>query len=252
MISWIKEQLKSAGFGRLQKFDFVADGVAVTGKNLAALKDPKFQAAYAVAERLNAEGWPEGVPDIRWRAHVCCWAAMQALKLEGDFVECGVHTGILSITVAEYLGFAKLPRTFWLFDTFQGIPTERLAADEKAHAKHLNEVLFFDCYEVAQRNFAPYPNARLVRGMLPDTIAATDLRRIAYLSIDLNNAQAEMATIEVLWSMLSPGAIVVLDDYAFKTYEPQHEAWNRFAAEHGLMVLTVPTGQGILIKPAVG
>jgi O-methyltransferase len=74
--------------------------------------------------------------------------------------------------------------------------------------------------------------------------------QIAYISIDLNNAVAEMATIELLWSKMSPGAIVILDDYAFTGYESQYRAWNNFAKSHNLMLLTVPTGQGILIKPA--
>lgn len=242
--------MKDRGIRRPFKIDYQADGMALTGKNLTALAEPRFVRAYAEAARLNAEGWPEGVPDISFRAHVCCWAATQALKIEGDFVECGVHTGLLSLTVAHYLEFARIDRTFWLFDTFAGIPTERLSEEESAHAKELNAALYFDCYEIAQRNFRPVPNARLVRGMLPDTVAETALAKIAYLSMDLNNAEAEMATIKLMWPMLSPGAVVVLDDYAFQTYERQHEAWDDFARSHGLMVLTLPTGQGLLAKPA--
>jgi len=60
-----------------------------------------------------------------------------------------------------------------------------------------------------------------------------------------------MATIELLWSKLSPGAIVILDDYAFTGFESQYRAWNDFAGSQNLMILTVPTGQGILIKPAI-
>jgi len=116
----------------------------------------------------------------------------------------------------------------------------------------LNGALYFDCYEVARKNFAPFPNARLVRGILPESLANTQIERIAYLSMDLNNAVAEIATVECLWPKLSPGAIVVLDDYAFSGYEAQYRAWNDFAQSKGQMVLTVPTGQGLLIKPGCG
>lgn len=251
MLSVLKRWLKSHGIQRSFPIDYRADGVAVTGKNLAALRDPRLTTAYAEAARLNAEGWPSGVPDISWRAHVCCWAATQALRIPGDFVECGVHTGLLSLTVAHFVDFAKLDRRFWLMDTFEGIPVERVEEKEREHVKQLNSDLYFDCYALTQRNFAPYPNARLVRGILPDSLAETEIEAVAYLSIDLNNANAEMATIERLWPKLSPGAIVVLDDYAFTGYEVQHERWDEFARKQGLMVLTVPTGQGILMKPAV-
>jgi O-methyltransferase len=228
-----------------QVFDYQADGVAVKGKNISSLSETAFDRAFKEATRLNVEGWGGTVP-----AHVCCWAAKNALLLKGDFVECGVHTGLLSLTVAHYLDFAKLDRKFWLLDTFKGIPLERVSDEEKSHAKQLNEDVFFDCYDLARRNFEPFPNARLVRGILPDSLAETQIDRIAYLSIDLNNAVAEMATIEHLWSKMSPGAIVILDDYAFIGYESQHRAWDSFAESHNSMILTVPTGQGILIKPA--
>jgi O-methyltransferase len=231
-------------------FDYHSDGVAVKGKNISSLREAAFDRAFNEALRLNAEGWGGTAPDIRWRAHICCWAAKNALLLQGDFVECGVHTGILSLTVAHYLDFAKLNRKFWLFDTFNGIPVEQVPEEDKSHAEQLNSDVFFDCYDLARRNFKPFPNARLVRGMLPDSLAGAQINQIAYLSIDLNNVVAEMATIESLWPKLAPGAIVVLDDYAFTGYESQHHAWNDFAESRGLMILTVPTGQGILIKPA--
>lgn len=229
--------------------DYRADGIGLNGKNVSALAEPTFDKAYNEASRLNAEGWRGEAPDIRWRAHICCWAAQNALSLQGDFVECGVHTGLLSLTVAHFLDFAKLDRKFWLLDTFKGIPLDRVATHEKAHAAELNTVLYFDCYDLALRNFAPFPNARLVRGTLPDSLTETQIDRIAYLSMDLNNANGEMATIEHLWPKLSPGGIVVIDDYAFTGYEPQFHAWNDFAHSKGQMILTVPTGQGILIKP---
>ena len=37
--------------------------------------------------------------------------------------------------------------------------------------------------------------------------------RIAYLHIDLNQAPAEIAALEVLFDRIVPGGIVILDDY---------------------------------------
>ena len=66
--------------------------------------------------------------------------------------------------------------------------------------------------------------------------------------MDLNNASAEKATIEVLWPKLVQGAIIVLDDYAFIRRVRQYDMWNEFAKSVGRSVLTLPTGQGLLIK----
>jgi hypothetical protein len=49
---------------------------------------------------------------------------------------------------------------------------------------------------------------------------------------------------------ISPGAFIVLDDYGWKLNIRQKEAWDVFAAERGVTVLSLPTGQGIIQKPS--
>ena len=248
-------QLLPERIARLRKprmrVDYRADGFGVRKKNLGFFDDPAFARAWAESSRLNAEGWQKlkgGVPDIRWRAHVCCWAAQHGLSLDGDFVECGVHTGILSLVVCHYLDLTKTRKKFWLFDTYEGIPLDGLEGTDRRQAEYANTEIYFDVWAIAQRNFSTFDCARLVRGVLPESLTGADCDRIAFLSIDLNNARAEKSTIDVLWPKLVPGALVVIDDYAFKGHERQYEMWNNFAREVGKMVLTLPTGQGLLIK----
>ena len=202
-----------------------------------------------MAKLGNKTLWPKGVPDVRWRAHVAVWAAKQALSLEGDFVECGVFGGLLSLTICEYFKFREAGPTFWLFDTFTGLPVEQLPESEKQAAIKQNRFYTSDCFELARKNFAPYPNIRIIRGALPGTLSEPkQLKKIAYLSMDLNNASAERSTIHALWDKIVPGAVIVLDDYGFASHTTQYEMWNDFAKSKGRMVLTLPTGQGLLIK----
>lgn len=246
--AWVQHAL-DANTGKRYKLDFYGDGVGVRDKNLAALKEPRFVEAYQEARRLDADGWGGETFDILWRAHIACWAAKHALTIEGDFVECGVNTGLLSRTICGYLDFGKLDRRFWLFDTWAGIPDAGETPDEVATVRDLNARLYKnDVYPIAQRNFAPFPNVRLVRGVLPGTLAEADLGRIAYLSIDLNTSRPERAVIEALWDRLSRGAVVLLDDYAFRGHPDQHDMWDAFAARVGTMVATLPTGQGLMIR----
>jgi hypothetical protein len=233
---------------RRKSFDFFADGMGTKGKILAPLLDAAFVDAYQFAHDGNVDAWRGKVPNIRWRGLTCCWAARHALALEGDFVECGVNTGILSMTVCHYLGFENLDRRFFLYDTFDGIPVGALSGAEKAMAESINDRLYFDCFEIAAANFARYPNVKLVRGLLPGTLAEECPDRIAYLSIDMNSETFERQTIDALWSRLVPGAAVIIDDYGFAGHEAQHRMWNAFAAEKGTAILPVPTGQGVLLK----
>lgn len=83
---------------------------------------------------------------------------------------------------------------------------------------------------------------------MPETLDGSGLKKIAYLSIDLNSAQTEMQVVERLWPLLSPGALVLLDDYAFEGHDKQHNAWNDFARANDFEIASLPTGQGLIVK----
>ena len=46
-----------------------------------------------------------------------------------------------------------------------------------------------------------------------------------------------------------PGGIILLDDYGWRDHEAQKSGWDEFARDRGVQILTMPTGQGLLIKP---
>jgi O-methyltransferase len=238
----LRRTMRKVGGGLEWTPQFVGDGLATRGKNLTFLEDPAFRKGWAMAVKGNMAGWGGNPPDIRWRAHTALWAARHGMSLEGDFVECGVFLGLLSLTICHALDFDTSGKSFYLFDTFNGLPDDG-TPEAKRHS-----TLYFECYEEASKNFAPYQSAKLVRGILPGTLAAAPLDKIAYLSIDLNHAAAEKAVIEELWGRLSPSAIVLIDDYGFRNHEDQYAMWNDFAASKGVPILTMPTGQGVLIK----
>jgi hypothetical protein len=72
---------------------------------------------------------------------------------------------------------------------------------------------------------------------------------VAYLHIDMNCAEPEVAALTHFWDKLAAGAPVLLDDYAYLGYEPQRLAMDEFARAHGITVGSLPTGQGLIFKP---
>jgi hypothetical protein len=93
------------------------------------MKDASFCKAYERGCRAASDyQW-------HWRVHIGLWAAATASKLTGDFVECGVNTGIMSGAVCKYLDFNETGRSFWLFDTFDGIPIEQISPAEQASGR---------------------------------------------------------------------------------------------------------------------
>ncbi len=246
----LEKSVKYMLVGERRRLQFYKDGLGVKGRTLDFLEEPRFKTAWEEALVGNEVGWQKagGVPDIRWRAHVCCWAADYAKNLEGDFVEFGVHTGLLSMTVCKYLEFADLDKKFYLFDTFQGIPVnDDLPEKDSKMAARFND-MYFDVLEIAEKNFSPYPNVKLVAGELPASLDQVSIEKIAYVSIDLNSSSYEEKTIEAVWDRIVPHGIIVIDDYLFKGHEEQYAMWNDFARQHKSSILSMPTGQGVLLK----
>jgi hypothetical protein len=208
------------------------------------LDDDRFMAAYAAG--LSTGSWPGG--ELHWRAHVFCWAAARGASLEGDFVECGVNRGGLALTAMKFINFERLGKRFFLLDTFEGLVAEQLAPEERQLG--LRGGGYEPCYESVVRTFAPYGEAvRIVKGKVPDTLAQVDCDRIAFLSIDMNAKEPELAAAECFWERLSSGAVIVLDDYGWRKHTAQRLAFDDFARARGAPLLALPTGQGLILKP---
>lgn len=228
---------------------YTGDGLTVHARILDVMASARFEAAYGAGMHTPHNIGGGGDLRIHWRVYTCLWAAEHALTLPGDFVECGVNTGIISRAICEYVRFATVPKQFFLFDTFEGIPEAQAAPEEREHARSKNRRIYRECYENTKKTFAPFPNVRLVRGTVPDSLATVPIDRVSYLSVDMNLVLPEIAALEFFWDRLVPGAIIVLDDYGFEGHRHQYEAINAFAARRSVAVYTSPTGQGVIVRP---
>lgn len=230
---------------------YAQDGL-VTVHNHDWLRDPAFMRAYA--RGLHAL---DGHEDYRWhwRIHVGLWAATTAAKLDGDFVECGVNRGFLSSAIMEHLHWDGLGRMFYLMDTFAGVDPRYVSKEElrrgalERNRRELARGFYVSGPERARTNFSEWKNTRIIVGAIPETLSQVDAMRIAYLHLDMNNAPPEVAAAKHFWDRLLPGAIVLLDDYAYLGYETQKSAMDTFAGEKGVVICSLPTGQGLLLKP---
>lgn len=89
----------------------------------------------------------------------------------------------------------------------------------------------------------------LIRGIVPDTLPMVSAEKVCYLSLDMNCAKPEIEALEYFWDKLVSGAAVIMDDYGFTEYAIQKREYDRFAERKGVPILSLPTGQGLMIKP---
>lgn len=217
----------------------------ITYNNCDFIKDKRFAEAYESGKRTDIHNLMGG-SDIHWRVHVLCWAAQNVSNLDGDFVECGVNTGIFSRAIVQYLQFEKLDKSFYLLDTFKGLDPKYSTSKEIEKTKTQN---YFDVYENAKLTFSTYPNVKLIKGSIPETLCQVDTNKIAFLSIDMNSVLPEIEALEYFWDKLVFGGIIILDDYGYgNQYMEQKHAHDEFAKRRGVQILTLPTCQGLIIK----
>jgi len=222
---------------KIFSYVFAGDMLIAFDRNMSFFEDARFM------EALEASAGTELEKTLIWRVHVLCWCARQGLRRAGDFVECGVFRGFFSAVAARYLDFGSRDRQWYLYDTFAGIPPDQLDPGHESPAVYGEAGL----YEACRERFAPYRNVNVVRGRIPEVLRERAPEKVAFLHLDLNNAAAELGALEFFWERLTPGALVLLDDYGWRAYRAQKLAEDPFFAARDREVLELPTGQGLVI-----
>jgi hypothetical protein len=243
----VRKVINAAGVEVVKKDIYKLDGLA-TLHNCDFISDPRFSAAY----QRGVAGTPD--QDYHhgpWRAHVAAWAADTAMRREGDFVECGVYLGFISALVMTYVDWNNTAgdRRFLLIDSYEGVSKSLLTADELASGRaDQYGKAYVDTYARAKENLSHFKNTELIKGFVPDILPEAKTEKIAYLHIDMNSATPEIAALEYFWDKLVPGALILLDDYAYVGYKPQLLAMNALGEKLGFSVASLPTGQGLIVR----
>lgn len=228
--------------------EYNSDGLIVFN-SCECLDELGFMHAYERSLTVNDWRGPAGMDyDMRWRYYIVCWAADHVKKLQGDFVECGVYKGGYSLAVMDYLNFPALNKKFWLFDTYEGLSFDHLTTKEKAAGLFKEYSHYENCYDWVLNIFKDLP-AIIIKGTVPETLGQYKGNDVAYLSIDMNCVEPEIAAVNYFWEKIVPGGVIILDDYGFKVHIEQKKAFDKFALERNVRILQLPTGQGLIFKP---
>jgi O-methyltransferase len=142
--------------------------------------------------------------------------------VQGDFVEAGVWRGGACIFIAGYLkAHGILNRKVWLMDSFEGLPKPNAKEypQDAGDYHHTFSQLAVDV-ETVKENFRVFDlldsNVKFVKGYFSDTAAPTAgmIDKIAILRLDGDMYESTMVILESLYPKLSPGGMLIIDDYS--------------------------------------
>lgn len=145
--------------------------------------------------------------------------------------ECRPHTG----------------RSFFLFDTFSGIPGTNLTDQEK-RAGLEGRLADVSVAEVRDRLAAWHDQVRIVQGDVFETLKTTETGPLAFVHLDLNAAAPTEFALQYSWSRLVRGGMLVFDDYGWAGLEEQRKVIDRFFEGKKDGLIALPTGQAISVK----
>jgi O-methyltransferase len=213
---------------------YTGDNLFTYGRNLGFLDDEKFMSAF------NKHTTSEIEKALLWRLATVTWGAFNGMRLDGDFVEIACYKGTTARIVCDYLDLAAHPkRRYYLYDLFE----HDTSMEHHSMPEHGQSL-----YQQVKHRFNDAPNVIVTQGKVPDILTDVAPQKIAFIHLDLNNADAEIGALEVLFDRMVPGAVMVLDDYGWLGYREQKLAEDPWLAKRGYRVLELPTGQGLLVK----
>lgn len=154
----------------------------------------------------------------------------------GDVVEFGCYVGTTSVYLAQNL---PEQRRLWLYDSFAGLP-EKTKQDESPAGLQFQAGELLATKKQLEHNFRSLNLPRpLIKkawfcDLTDDDIPAT----IAFAFLDGDYYHSVLDPLKLIWDRLSPGACVVVDDYANEALPGAATAVEEWRARHHFMVKT--------------
>lgn len=133
-------------------------------------------------------------------------------EVPGVVVNCGVYKGGYSLACALAMERAGIWRGLWLYDTYSGMTPPDDGIDE-AHPRDHVGTLAASLDDV--RRVLGDKQARYIVGDVKRTLPAIVPGAISFLHLDVDWYDNTRACLEYLYPLLSPGGVLVVDDYFY-------------------------------------
>ena len=185
------------------------------------------------------------------------WAA----GAEGGYVECGVYRGFSAhlmmslrrMTEPEFSGAGHV-----LVDSFEGLsfPNSEDAVSTITAKDGSTQLRarggpgsFSASQESVKEAMTEYPDATFVKGWIPDVLNKLPEQTWKFVHIDLDLFAPTLGALEYFYDRLSPGGVIVNDDYYSTSFPGGGKAWKQFCDQRQIEFWALDTGQALLFKP---
>ena len=196
-------------------------------------EDPAFMQLYEDIQ-------PRTVVSIQ-RLYMLYQFAKHALSVEGDVAEVGVYKGGTAKLFASVT--EETSKNIHLFDTFEGMPT---AETHTAFGEERS--IFTDTSVESVRDYVADARVTFHKGIFPDTAVGLETERFSLVYLDADLYESTKDGLAFFWPKMTPGGVIVIDDYGSKHWFGIQEAVQEFAAQSQVSPIRTAPFQCAFIK----
>lgn len=151
----------------------------------------------------------------------------------GDIVEFGCYIGTTSVFLAEKL--SKTGRHLWLYDSFEGLP-EKTKEDTSAAGDHFKAGELLATKTQLEQNLRRFDRSliKIKKAWFSDLTEEDIPNKIALAFLDGDYYQSILDSLRLIWKHMTPGGIVIIDDYDNPALPGAAKAVHEWTATHGL------------------
>lgn len=168
-------------------------------------------------------------------------------SLPGNCIEIGTGNGFFF-----YFALSRLAKKgcdlstshFTFIDKFDQDTVDRVTGNKTGG----KTPQYADSISAVRDRLQRFGNVNVIQGLVPDILNSFEIPELNFIHVDLNAAQPEVAAMQILIPHLVPGGVIILDDYGFPETAESRIAHDLLADKLGYEILSLPTGQGLIIK----
>jgi len=184
-------------------------------------------------------------PHIRWRARTFEYFLRKSLP--GNCIEIGTGNGFFFyFALSRFVinDFDLSTSNFIFVDKFDQDSVDRISGK----ITEGKTPQYAESASIVRDRFQKFSNTRLVQGLIPEILYSIQIPELNFIHIDLNAARPEIDALIILLPQLVRGGFILLDDYGFPETSESRIAHDILASQIGYEILSLPTGQGLIIK----
>ena len=159
----------------------------------------------------------------------------QTRNIAGDVAECGVYQGASLVSMAVWATQQNVKKTFIGYDSFEGFEDSIVKDQQMGGADieckrpgGMNET----SYELVANKVKAFglQNVQLRKGFFKDTLPRESASRFSMVHLDCDTYQAYSECLNFFYPRMSPGGVILLDEYNDPPWPGCNSAVDEFLA----------------------